>query len=586
MRTLFLIVAMLVAGIASSQNIPQITVSSEKVKVNGEVMYVHKVKSKETLFSIAKAYNVTVDDIVRKNEQLKGGLKEGSTIYIPSNKTAAEAGNASPAVAGEHNTVAASITPAAKKEEKLSGSQIKKYSKKKHTVKWYETLEDIAAKYSVSVDDIMEFNRLKSTVVEKKQVLYIPNDLYLAMVAREKEQEKIAQQEQVKDAEQPQQLSPEEVIAQYKEDPNFFEVDYPYNKELDILYILPLNLQDTIAPNSNFMDFYMGALLSQTTTGYAKKTRITLVDQQMYGSIDEIISTGVLENKDIIVGPVKPADVSKVLSAAERKSIVFSPIDQGGERLAEGNPLLVQVPPTAQEQQRSIVNLFADKCTPDKNAIIIYETGGVDTTHLRIAKEILLAKGVGYKLFSYGILEGRAILDKMNGYIKPDTENNVLVLSNSEAFVSDVVRNLNLIHTNPVEENRRKITLFGLPRWRNFETIEVDYFHRMNLHLSLPYFVDYNNRDVQDFIMKYRALFNSEPTPFAFQGYDIGVIANGILQSVARPITAFSTIPEYNIAFGLQVEHNYKRDGAGNGLLNTGTRNIVYNSDYTISVIE
>ena len=440
----------------------------------------------------------------------------------------------------------------------------------------------MAAKYNVTVDAIVALNSLQTTMLQKKQQLYIPNDKFLAFLESQSVQQQV-QEDPLANMD----LNGEGVSA---------TVEQPelYNKEeMDILYILPLNLNDTIAPNSNFMDFYVGALLSMESadednsknliTDYpAKKTNITLVDQQMFRSIDDVISTGVLENKDMIVGPVKPADQKKVLEATAGRSIVFSPIDQTGEKLVEGNPFLVQVPPTVKAQQENIINLFADKCKGGTNAVIIYETGAVDTTHLRIAKEILLARGVEYRLFSYGILEGREILEKLGTYMKPQENNNVLVLSGSEAFVSDVVRNLNLLHTNPVEESRRQITLFGLPRWRNFETIEVDYFHRMNLHLSLPYFVDYNNMDVKEFLMKYRALTNSEPTPFAFQGYDVGKMVKS-LRYAARPVDIMSQTNEYELGHDLQVRHSYKRNGTGNGMTNTGTKNIVYNNDYTIS---
>ena len=129
MRTLFLTVAILAAGFAYGQNSPQISVSTEKVNVNGEIMYVHNVKGKETLYSIAKAYNVSIDDIVRTNEQLKGGLKEGSKIYIPSGGAAPEAVPASAITAEKAETVVAKESPASEKKNKLSGSEIKKYSK-------------------------------------------------------------------------------------------------------------------------------------------------------------------------------------------------------------------------------------------------------------------------------------------------------------------------------------------------------------------------------------------------------------------------------------------------------------------------
>ena len=554
---------MLAASFMYGQNPPQITVSTEKVNVSGEVMYVHKVKGKETLYSIAKAYNVTIDDIVRKNGHLKAGLKEGSVIYIPSKCAAADdvqvkAAAETPAAVQETvpQVTAPQVESSAPQGWKLTPANIKKYSRKKHTVKWYEKLEDIAAKYKVLAEDIVAFNALETTQVKKKQVLYIPNNEFLAMMAQEKEVPPVQHEEKPEPAETD--------MAKVEYNP----LDIPEDKKIELLFILPLNLRDTIAPNSSFMDFYMGALVALQNA----RANITLVDRQMFSSIDGIIATGVLEGKNVIVGPVKPSEIGSVLNATEGKSIVFSPMDQGGEQLVEGNPFLVQVPPAAVSQQENITRLFADKCSSDKNAIVIYEKGGVDTTHLAFARSVLDSAGVQYSTLSYGILEGREILEKMSGYMKPDTDNLVLVLSNSEAFVSDVVRNLNLIHTNPQEENRRSITLFGLPRWRNFERIEVDYFHRMNLHLCVPYFVDYNNEEVKGFLMKYRALVNSEPTPFAFQGYDVATAAMNFNNS--------------NIAPGMQLKHQYTRKGTGNGFINTGTRNIVYNNDYTISVME
>ena len=62
-----------------------VTVSKEKVRVNGKVCYSHIVREKQTLFSIAKAYDVTVDDIYSFNPSLKEtGLKKNAIILIPS----------------------------------------------------------------------------------------------------------------------------------------------------------------------------------------------------------------------------------------------------------------------------------------------------------------------------------------------------------------------------------------------------------------------------------------------------------------------------------------------------------------------
>jgi LysM repeat protein len=56
---------------------------------------IHKVEAKETLFGIAKKYNVSVDDIKRANPELIDGLKEGMEISIPvkGNKTITNTNN-------------------------------------------------------------------------------------------------------------------------------------------------------------------------------------------------------------------------------------------------------------------------------------------------------------------------------------------------------------------------------------------------------------------------------------------------------------------------------------------------------------
>lgn len=578
MRTVFTIILLIAAGALYGQISPKITVSTEKVKVNGEVMLVHKVKGGETLYSISKAYNVTIDEIVRKNESLKAGLKEGSTIYIPSSTPAAATTDAATDAAadGVSEEKAAqkqvSATPSANLKKEYD---LKKYSrKKKHTVKWWETIEDVAGKYNVSVDAIVELNSLETTILKKKQVLYIPNEAFMALYEQMSQMDEQKPENNVEDAETDDN---EDAPA----------MDIPLSGKCELTYILPLNLRDTVGPNSSFMDFYMGSLLALELIGERETpVKVTLIDRSMYGSIDELVSSGAIDGKQTIIGPVNPSDMEKVLEATAGKSLVFSPMDSRSEKYTEGNPLFFQVPATSDVQLENIVNLFAKKSTPANNAVLIYENGGADTALVRVAKGILASEGINFSALSYGILEGREIMGRMRSLMKPEMENLVLVLSNSEAFVSDVVRNLNLICTNPVEENRRAITLFGLPRWRNFETIEVEYFHRMNLHLSLPYFVDYNNKEVKDFLMKYRALFNSEPTPFAFQGYDITIFAEGCLRSTANPIKTFSQIGEFYIPQSLQLKNNYVRNGEGNGFINRGTTDIMYNPDYTISVIE
>ena len=57
--------------------------SSQKTQIGGKVYYMHHVKQGQTLYSISKAYNVTVEEIEKLNPEVKNGLKAGLVLGIP-----------------------------------------------------------------------------------------------------------------------------------------------------------------------------------------------------------------------------------------------------------------------------------------------------------------------------------------------------------------------------------------------------------------------------------------------------------------------------------------------------------------------
>ena len=107
----------------------------------------HRVKQGETIFSIAKEYNVTPFDVYRLNPDAKEGIKVNSVLIIPKSKV-----DSSPTVT----------------EQVFIGY-------KKHKVKRKETLYGLAAKYNVTQDDIKKHNKwLYAENLKKGDKLKIP----------------------------------------------------------------------------------------------------------------------------------------------------------------------------------------------------------------------------------------------------------------------------------------------------------------------------------------------------------------------------------------------------------------------------
>ncbi len=104
----------------------------------------HIVKGGETLFSISRTYNVSVDEIIKWNELTSTDLSIGQKIKISGEKEIVE-----------------KIKPVIEK-----GNQI-------HLVTQGEGLYGIARIYNITVDDIIKWNQLQSTSLQVGQKLMV-----------------------------------------------------------------------------------------------------------------------------------------------------------------------------------------------------------------------------------------------------------------------------------------------------------------------------------------------------------------------------------------------------------------------------
>ena len=209
---------------------------------------------------------------------------------------------------------------------------------------------------------------------------------------------------------------------------------------------------------------------------------------------------------------------------------------------------------------------------------MIFEKGLREMPGNNDAASALNNAGVRFSSFSYSILEGRDVLESMETLMDSTSVNRVLVVSESEAFVNDVLRNLNLmIH------DKYNIVLYGPSKIRGFETIDIEDLHNANLHVSLSYYVDYDDKKVQDFLLKYRALYNTEPGAFAFQGYDL---MHYFISVCARYGSNWAEkIAGAEKERMLQTDFLFRKTGDG-GLRNTGIRRVVYDPDYSVRLLD
>ena len=122
--------------------------------------------------------------------------------------------------------------------------------------------------------------------------------------------------------------------------------------------------------------------------------------------------------------------------------------------------------------------------------------------------------------------------------------------------------------------------MYAPSKVRNFDTIEGTAYHDASLHISSSYHVDYSSPQVEHFVQAYRALFRTEPSQFAFQGYDTA------RYFVVRSIRYGSSWPQFlgtERSSGLHTDFLFIQDENGNNH-NRAVRRVVFEPDYTTTL--
>ena len=125
-----LALAALMIGSNIMANTPEVRRSESIVRIEGDSYYVHTVEVGQTLYSLAKAYEVSTAAIVHYNPLIAGGLKAGQVLKIP----------------------AVGVT-----QPKMSQRKINRLFDE-HVVKQGETVYSISRTYAVPVATLLEDN--------------------------------------------------------------------------------------------------------------------------------------------------------------------------------------------------------------------------------------------------------------------------------------------------------------------------------------------------------------------------------------------------------------------------------------------
>ena len=551
------------AAMAQEYVATPVTVSKEKVKLNGKVYLSHVVLERQTLFGIAQAYGVKVDDIYEANPSLREtGLQKNAIILIP----LIEKDSAQQAAPAETGTGVTAYT--------------------EHTVKWFEDIEDIARRYNVSVKEIMDLNNLTSKKLTARQVLKVPVQMVEIPDQVRNEEGKVRNEDnggrnednggrnEDNGGRNEEPAPVETAVEEVAEEQQPVEVEFTgpqiAPKELvTASLVLPFHASGNVSELN--MDFYSGVLMAMKDLE-AQGVKVNL---QVYDLMAGIPPVDALTASDFVLGPVASRDLEAILQRVDGKVHVISPLDQKAAALASNYTSFIQAPSPADNQYDDLALWVKEDTKGNDKIILITEKSATNATAAISIRSAMARHELTYDIINYAIVEGRGIPESLGNLMVKDGINRVVVASESEAFTSDVVLNLGIMKGKGFD-----VVMYAPSKVRTFDTIEGSAYHDLSLHISTSYYVDYSAPEVNRFVRAYRALFKTEPSQFAFQGYDT---AMHFVTWVAKYGDGWAFMLEHGRSRGLHTDFEFDADEAGNRQ-NKAVRRIIYRPDYTTTL--
>lgn len=494
-----------------------------------EKVVVHEVLPKETKYSIAKTYGITIEELERKNPEIIPNLNIGYKLIIKGNAL----------------TKTVEVT-----QKDIVKPIISKNKYVDYIVKPKETLYSLSKLSGLSQDELVNLNPALSNGVEIGMVLKIP------------ETATIPQEVKIKKA--------------------YTSLSKASNDRKKIVLLLPFNLTkiegDTIKSATTrlkkdkflnmTLDFYSGALMAiDSAKSIGIPVDVSIFDSQETknsSNISIIHQQNNLETVDAVIGPFYQNNVEKTAALLRNTNVaVISPLSKD---IGEPLPNLYQTIPTTDALKRAVFDYIIAK---GGNIIAVVDKKKesakqfIQQNYSQVQLVSLLENGS----LSTANLKTLFVKDKMN-YVVLATENTGMIKSTMATMISVMASyNVELVIFEPNE---------------TLDTDEISFENLTKLKLMYPSMSRENNSvEAKIFKKEYRKKNKIFPSAYATRGFDVTF---DTMMRLSQGKTYQETVETFATE---QVDNKfdyYKK--AEGGITNKGIYILYYDTDLTIKVAE
>ncbi|MEP3838418.1 MAG: LysM peptidoglycan-binding domain-containing protein [Algibacter sp.] len=565
----------------------------------------HQVKNGETVEGIAKHYYVSPSDIYKLNPDAKKELKPNTILIIPVSKANKPKVTVNKQLTGfiEHKTKRKETLYSLAKKYKVSEDDLKKYNKFLYAnplkkgdklqipkFKITETVEEVAAtkaytvlpkegkwriayKFGITVDELETLNPNMPAVLNEGAIVNVPNletkeqmqfdeqysyykvlpkeGFYRLKLKLELEQAeiealnpglketglksgmilKIPYTTNVGVANGNDALG----IAQEGKASNLSTNISDYGTK-HIAIMLPFRMHrvdfDSVSDMKNSLkrdpyldvslDFHSGVLMaldSLKTLGVSLKVDVYDTRYEV-SEVSRIIRENNFENVDAVIGPLTPTSFNKVALELKPYNVpVISPI--GTNLKLHDN--VFQSRPSNDLLKDKVVN-FVKSDTIASNIIIIADTKNITIAN-SLKREFNAAKVIYSRKNEDGKDEFFVTKEDIESALKPG-KNMVFLETQNEGYASNVTSVLaslnNRINPDKLDEEATKIILLTTNINSAFEGDQINNSHLSSLQFHFASASkEYSENDHNTFVKAYEELYNITPNKRAVKGFDL-----------------------------------------------------------------
>ena len=490
--------------------------------------FMHKVKRKETLFSISQQYGVSIDAIKKNNKELYArGLKKGEQIRIPKKSGATE------------TTVTTTENSGANTSEV-----------NRHTVAANETLLGIARMYGMSLQGLLALNPGLNETISSGRQLKVPSEKVVAEAVVDPEKftfYEVKPKEGFFRLKVKLGLTEEEIVALNPyaraglkdgmvlkipvgnstiSEENVLKVDLENrisNKtEKNIALMLPFLLNrvsvdsvsnaDVVRDQRTMqiaLDFYSGALMAAE---FAKDKGISVQlnvfdTEASHAKVSSIISGNNIESMDAVIGPLLSNNVEKAAARLKDGGVpVFSPLSNRDIKIS---PNVFQTLPSDALLEDTMIT-WLQQHAEGKNIMLISDA------KRKSQKDKILAALPQVKVVTPRE-KGFLYVGDIDKHMARGTADNwVIVETVDPVILSNVVTLLNGMPKD------YRVRMFTLEKNKTYDFDDISNMSLAKLNFTFPSVnKSYDYDEKNPFLISYKNKYGVLPNKYAVRGFDV-----------------------------------------------------------------